>query len=276
MAGYNGWSMSNNAVQAYEDGEKPLSKWTKQAFIETIADMTGKDEEEVKKALKPYAVSTLRSRLLGRSSWHHTSSYYNKTNFYNMEPLETLEDVIYVVSGQREKDEDARMQAQLAFEAEVMDRYEGKMPLDVDAVLSMWRFAWQTGRKGKEEQCALNWLFSLYSTAHVIDAKRAELDALNWVPMDREKFMKIAKSRPEEMRPQFQIAKEAAKKVAALSGEDKDEAYEALIKLSANEILREALPWLESHKDEASAQLAWRAVDWVVKNRKNAPLKMAW
>lgn len=29
MAGYNGFSMSNNAVAAYEDGEKPLSKWTK-------------------------------------------------------------------------------------------------------------------------------------------------------------------------------------------------------------------------------------------------------
>lgn len=75
MAGYNGWSMSNNAVQAYEDGEKPLSKWTKQTFIETIAGMTGKDEEEVKKALKPYAVSTLRSQLLSLSSWHHTSSH---------------------------------------------------------------------------------------------------------------------------------------------------------------------------------------------------------
>lgn len=29
MAGYSGWSMSNNAVTAYEDGEKPLSRWTK-------------------------------------------------------------------------------------------------------------------------------------------------------------------------------------------------------------------------------------------------------
>ncbi len=26
MAGYNGWSMSNNAVEAYANGEKPLSK----------------------------------------------------------------------------------------------------------------------------------------------------------------------------------------------------------------------------------------------------------
>ena len=33
MAGYNGWSMSNNAVQAYEDGEKPLSKWTKKTLV---------------------------------------------------------------------------------------------------------------------------------------------------------------------------------------------------------------------------------------------------
>lgn len=29
MAGYNGYSMSNNAVAAYENGEKPLSKWKK-------------------------------------------------------------------------------------------------------------------------------------------------------------------------------------------------------------------------------------------------------
>lgn len=28
MAGYKGWAMSNNAVAAYENGEKPLSKWT--------------------------------------------------------------------------------------------------------------------------------------------------------------------------------------------------------------------------------------------------------
>lgn len=29
MAGYSGYSMSNNAVDAYESGEKPRSKWTK-------------------------------------------------------------------------------------------------------------------------------------------------------------------------------------------------------------------------------------------------------
>lgn len=38
MAGYNGFSMSNNAVAAYEDGEKPLSKWTKADIFEIIED----------------------------------------------------------------------------------------------------------------------------------------------------------------------------------------------------------------------------------------------
>ena len=30
MAGYCGYSMSNNAVDAYNNGEKPISKWKKQ------------------------------------------------------------------------------------------------------------------------------------------------------------------------------------------------------------------------------------------------------
>jgi hypothetical protein len=36
MAGYNGWSMSNNAVDAYENGEMPLSKWNKEAILDAI------------------------------------------------------------------------------------------------------------------------------------------------------------------------------------------------------------------------------------------------
>ncbi len=36
MAGYKKYSMSNNAVDAYDRGLKPLSKWTKEAIICTI------------------------------------------------------------------------------------------------------------------------------------------------------------------------------------------------------------------------------------------------
>lgn len=36
MAGYYKYSMSNNAVKAYKQGEKPLSKWTKTEILSNI------------------------------------------------------------------------------------------------------------------------------------------------------------------------------------------------------------------------------------------------
>lgn len=36
MAGYFNYSMSNNAVSAYEDGEKPLSRWSKKDIMAEI------------------------------------------------------------------------------------------------------------------------------------------------------------------------------------------------------------------------------------------------
>jgi hypothetical protein len=36
-SGYSGWSMSNRAVEAYESGERPKSKWTKKAMLAEIA-----------------------------------------------------------------------------------------------------------------------------------------------------------------------------------------------------------------------------------------------
>lgn len=86
MAGYNGFSMSNNAVAAYEDGEKPLSKWTKADIFEIIED---KDREINLKCsiskLRKLPVKILKDICLTYSSWHHTSSHYNKTDFYSLD-----------------------------------------------------------------------------------------------------------------------------------------------------------------------------------------------
>lgn len=84
MAGYNGWSMSNNAVAAYEDGEKPLSKWTKTDIFDAI----NKQEVELKcsiEKLKKLPVKVLKEVCLTYSSWHHTSNHYNKTDFYSLD-----------------------------------------------------------------------------------------------------------------------------------------------------------------------------------------------
>lgn len=81
MAGYD-WSkgMSNNAVNAYENGEKPLSKWTKKEILSELENL-GWNIENFKK----FKVSDLKSELLEKSSWHHTSKFFNETNFYCIE-----------------------------------------------------------------------------------------------------------------------------------------------------------------------------------------------
>lgn len=84
MAGYNGCSMSNNAVAAYEEGKKPLSKikasdlkeagWQYSlAFAKWLAKREG--------------LCGYYSRIWEPSEWHHSSKMYNKVKFYSAEDL---------------------------------------------------------------------------------------------------------------------------------------------------------------------------------------------
>ena len=87
MAGYNGFSMSNNAVVAYATGEKPLSKWTKKEILSELGDIDRNKYDLIKKA----PLKACR-KLLYCSSWHHTSLYYNKTDFYSVD-IEEIENM---------------------------------------------------------------------------------------------------------------------------------------------------------------------------------------
>ena len=80
MSGYYGYKMSNNAVAAYEAGEKPLSKWTKKAILNEIMEIYG-DAEKID-IIKKLNSNELKEYFLIPSSWHHTSKFYNKTYFY--------------------------------------------------------------------------------------------------------------------------------------------------------------------------------------------------
>ena len=87
MAGYHGYSMSNNAVDAYESGEKPKSKWTKEEILDEVESLIrhGLQVEFDFNLLKKLTLNKLRSVCLTQSSWHHTSSYYNETDFYSID-----------------------------------------------------------------------------------------------------------------------------------------------------------------------------------------------
>ena len=84
MAGYRGWSMSNNAVEAYKNGEKPMSKWTKKNIFEII-EKSGCELNCSVEKLKKLPTQALKDICLSYSSWHHTSNHYNKTDFYSLD-----------------------------------------------------------------------------------------------------------------------------------------------------------------------------------------------
>lgn len=92
------WSrgMSNNAVAAYEDGEKPMSKWTNAAINEAIDNDSGASPE-VAERLKALPKETKQAMLLEYASWHHTGKYYNRTRFFSIKDLSdiTLSDIDY-------------------------------------------------------------------------------------------------------------------------------------------------------------------------------------
>lgn len=80
---YIGKSMSVNAKDSYNMGQKPLSKWSRKDIIDSYP-------EKHRERLNTYDDETLKQVFLEPKGWHHTSKFYNKTNFYA--PYENLLD----------------------------------------------------------------------------------------------------------------------------------------------------------------------------------------
>lgn len=88
MCGYYKHSMSNNAVMAYERGERPRSKWTKADIIQAL-----KDEGYNTELAEGLTVEEMKDLFLYCSSWHHTSSHFNRTDFYSINTDVTKEQI---------------------------------------------------------------------------------------------------------------------------------------------------------------------------------------
>ena len=82
MAGYYKNQMSNNAIWAYSQGEKPVYKWTKTAILEEIDNIFWHADKKTKIDFKKMTLKELKDNFLVWSSWHHTGKMYNETNFY--------------------------------------------------------------------------------------------------------------------------------------------------------------------------------------------------
>lgn len=78
MAGYaDDFSMSNNAIDAYDRGLRPRSKWSKADILNALPA-----NARAYLQLDGYPLEFLREYFLVAEEWHHTSKLYNKTEFY--------------------------------------------------------------------------------------------------------------------------------------------------------------------------------------------------
>ena len=85
-AGYDGYSMSNNARAAYDAGMMPLSKWTKSDILDGIrAEYDKYLPDAVFEVIKKLPLGFLKDKFLETREWHHTSSMYNATDFYQID-----------------------------------------------------------------------------------------------------------------------------------------------------------------------------------------------
>lgn len=81
QSGYVGCKMSERAKEAYDNGERPMSKWNKWDILNELEyDL---DDDTIAK-LSKYSTQSLKNVCLEWTSWHHTGSYANETDFYQV------------------------------------------------------------------------------------------------------------------------------------------------------------------------------------------------
>lgn len=145
--GYKGKSMSVNAAIAYSEGEKPLLKWTKAAIFDEIEFYCDEITSEKMDLLKKLTVKELRENFLSYKAYHHTSKFYNTTNFYELD-VEKIEkitvDEINAIISRRKKAARRPQEVIDAEKAEKAKRKAEKEALEEKAKLFKYQNKYKT------------------------------------------------------------------------------------------------------------------------------------
>ncbi|NLC95943.1 MAG: hypothetical protein GX675_00005, partial [Erysipelotrichaceae bacterium] len=81
-SGYDGYSMSNRAREAYSENRKPISQFNKNDLTYANEILESKNMDKLK------SIASLKRFVQEKGNtgeWHHTSSYGNETTFYDLE-----------------------------------------------------------------------------------------------------------------------------------------------------------------------------------------------
>lgn len=84
QGGYVVVSMSVRAQAAYESGEMPMSKWTRDAIISAIKDYCADFDLAYNPKIETVSRAKLAETYLEYKSWHHTGRFARETEFFGL------------------------------------------------------------------------------------------------------------------------------------------------------------------------------------------------
>ena len=82
--GYLGSSMSVRAAEAYEQGEMPISRWTKTAIIHAVKDYCFDFDLAYDPDIEKKTKAELAKEFLEYKSWHHSSRTAREVEFFGL------------------------------------------------------------------------------------------------------------------------------------------------------------------------------------------------
>lgn len=140
--GYLGSSMSVRAAEAYEQGEMPISRWTKTAIIHAVKDYCFDFDLAYDPDIEKKTKAELAKEFLEYKSWHHSSRTAREVEFFGLNEdavcrsFEQMSEEQIIERGRQMADERAALEARLQFMQSREKEFEKKFECDPSSVLA--------------------------------------------------------------------------------------------------------------------------------------------
>lgn len=140
--GYLGSSMSVRAAEAYEQGEMPISRWTKTAIIHAVKDYCFDFDLAYDPDIEKKTKAELAKEFLEYKSWHHYSRTAREVEFFGLNEdavcrsFEQMSEEQIIERDRQMADERAALEARLQFMQSREKEFEKKFECDPSSVLA--------------------------------------------------------------------------------------------------------------------------------------------
>ena len=140
--GYLGSSMSVRAAEAYEQGEMPISRWTKTAIIHAVKDYCFDFDLAYDPDIEKKTKAELAKEFLEYKSWHHSSRTAREVEFFGLNEdavcrsFEQMSEEQIIERDRQMADERAALEARLQFMQSREKEFKQKFECDPSSVLA--------------------------------------------------------------------------------------------------------------------------------------------